>query len=99
MAQPSVDEANGVPAQVNGEMDPASMPGKRKRETSDDGDEEMEGTEDVTPYKAAEWAPRDQKALIKSYYEVLKRYAHSHLPRRRAAWRSAGRELFTLTDL
>lgn len=61
-----------MPAQVNGEMDPAAMPGKRKRETSDDGDEEMEGIEDVTPDKAAEWAPRDQKALIKSYYEVLK---------------------------
>ncbi|KAK0384575.1 hypothetical protein NLU13_8661 [Sarocladium strictum] len=73
MAQPSVVEANGVPSQANGEMDPAAMSGKRKRETSEDGDEEMGGVEEVTVDKAAAWAPRDQKALIRSYYEVLKR--------------------------
>jgi hypothetical protein len=73
MAQPSVVEANDVPAQANGELDTAAMPGKRKRENSDDGDEEMGGVEEVTPDKTAAWAPRDQKTLIKSYYEVLKR--------------------------
>jgi hypothetical protein len=91
MAQPSVVEANGVPAQVNGEMDPAAMPGKRKRETSDDGDEEMEGIEDVTPDKVAEWAPRDQKALIKSYYEVLKRYVHASILTPQCIQRQAGK--------
>lgn len=73
MAQPSVVEPNGVPAQANGDLDHAAMPGKRKREDSDDADEEMAGVQEVTVDKPTTWAHRDQKSLIKSYYEVLKR--------------------------
>jgi hypothetical protein len=73
MAQPSVVEPNGVPAHANGGLDHAAMPGKRKREDSDEADEEMDGVQDTTIDKTVSWAPRDQKALIKSYYEVLKR--------------------------
>ena len=73
MAQPSVVEPNGVPAQENGEIDHAVMPGKRKREDSEKGDEAMDGVEEGTVDKTAAWVPRDQKSLIRSYYEVLKR--------------------------
>lgn len=72
MAQPSVMESNGADGLDTREASqpPPVAPGKRKRDTSDEGDEDVKPMiiDDVKPLV------RDQKELVKSCFEVLSRY-------------------------
>jgi hypothetical protein len=75
MAQPTPAEANGASTPVNDEIEHVAIPGKRKRDSEDDeGADEMTGVEEQKPTAPHRWAAGEQKDLIKSYFDVLKRY-------------------------
>lgn len=89
MAQPERTEVNGVATPANGEMEQTVLPGKRKREAGDEGDA-MEGVEDFKPeaQETDEWASRNQKDLISTFFDVLKRYVPSRGSPRTTLWDS-----------
>lgn len=76
-------------AQVNGLADPPSPPSqsqsdpsqpagptaKRKRESSDDGSQDLDQPDEVKPAINDGQLLRDEKTLIRHYYDVLRRYA------------------------
>lgn len=73
MAQPATTKPNGVPEPASTENAQPVVPGKRKRDNGEEGDE-LDGFEDEKPAATNGWPKGDQKELIKSYFEVLSRY-------------------------
>ncbi|KAH7134660.1 hypothetical protein B0J13DRAFT_560908 [Dactylonectria estremocensis] len=73
MAQPATTKPNGVPEPSSTEHAQPVIPGKRKRDNGDSGDEgeELDGFEDEKPIVANGWPKGDQKKLIQSYLQVL----------------------------
>ena len=74
MAQPTPAEANGASTPVSDENGHLAVPSKRKRDSEDDaGADEMTGVEEQKPTAPQGWTAGEQKDLIKSYFDVLKR--------------------------
>lgn len=75
MAQPTPVEPNGASTPVNDENRHLAVPGKRKRDSEDGAAaDEMTGVEEQKPAAPHRWAAGEQKDLINSYFDVLKRY-------------------------
>lgn len=72
MAQPATTKPNGILEPASTENAQPVVPGKRKRENGDDGDE-LDGFEDEKPVITNGGPKGNQKELIKSYLEVLNR--------------------------
>lgn len=70
MAQPATTKPNGVPEPASTENAQPVVPGKRKRDNGEEGDE-LDGFEDEKPAATNGWPKGDQKELIQSYLEVL----------------------------
>lgn len=80
MAAAAVAQVNGLPE----ESRPASPPSvnssvKRKRDDSDDGSAKPDAAEYTKPTINGDATARDQKALIRDYFEVLQRYSSCFL--------------------
>ncbi|KAK7419552.1 hypothetical protein QQZ08_010802 [Neonectria magnoliae] len=70
MAQPATTKPNGILEPASADTVQPVVPGKRKRENGDDGDE-LDGFENEKPVVTNGGSKGDQKELIKSYLEVL----------------------------
>lgn len=73
MAQPTPVDANGAPTPMSDDHGHLAVPGKRKRDSEENGAEAMSGVEEPKPTAPHSWAAGKQKDLIKNYFEVLKR--------------------------
>ncbi len=74
MAQPTAAlEPNGVSTPGSDSNDHLAVPGKRKRDVSDDGVDVKGDPVDQKPDASHPWAAGSRKDLIESYYAVLKR--------------------------